>query len=401
MAVASGILKSTAWKKQSALGSASSGGGGKEARRVTAVFQAPRDMYESNEIQTHHQSTGSAYGMSRAEGTINGELSAATYSELVGSILEKDMAAGVNSGALTITYGGTSGAWTAARASDSFLTDGFKVGDVIRASGGSVTANNTRNFLVTAVVALTITFIALDGATVTAGSSTTTTLTVSGKKTHAPTSSHTKDYYTFEEFYSDLTRSETYADCRISSIAVSLPATGNATMGISVVGLSRTLGNSQVLTAPARTSTPIMSAINGVILINGTAQTVATGINFTIENGAANAGAVIGSNFGNDVISGRIRVTGTFTAQFDSVTLQTLFNNETNTSITVALTGDNTGDAECIAFTMPRVKISSDTPDDGEQAIVRSYSFIAEYNAAGGSGIATEQTILSFQDTES
>jgi hypothetical protein len=49
---------------------------------------------------------------------------------------------------------------------------------------------------------------------------------------------------------------------------------------------------------------------------------------------------------------------------------------------------------------MPRVKISSDTPDDGEQAIVRSYSFIAEYNAAGGSGIATEQTILSYQDTE-
>jgi hypothetical protein len=80
--------------------------------------------------------------------------------------------------------------------------------------------------------------------------------------------------------------------------------------------------------------------------------------------------------------------------------LQTLFDSETNTSITVALTGDNTGSASFMAFTMPRVKISSDTPDDGEQAIMRSYSFTAEYNAAGGTGIATEQTIISIQDSD-
>ena len=398
--IASGILKISSFKKQSGIGVPSTGSGGKEARRVTSVFSAPREMYESAEIQSHHQSTGSAYGLSRAEGTINGELSAATYADLMGSIVEKIFATGVNSTALTLTFGGTAGAWTAVRATGSFLTDGFKIGDVIRASGGSVTANNTRNFLITNVVALTITFIAMDAATVTAGSSTTTTLTVTGKKTFAPTTGHTKDYYTFEEFYSDLTRSETFADCRIASVAISLPATGNATVALSLVGLSRTLGNAQVLTTPTRTTTPIMSAINGVILINGAVQTVATGINFTIENGAANAGAVIGSNFGQDVTTGRIRVSGTFTAQFDAVTLQTLFDNETNTSITVALTGDNTGSASFMAFTMPRVKISSDTPDDGEQAIMRSYSFTAEYNAAGGTGIATEQTIISIQDSD-
>jgi hypothetical protein len=400
MAIASGLLKVTAWKKQSALGSAASGSGGKECRRVSSVFQAPREMYESSEINTHHQSSGSAYGLSRAEGTISGELSASTYSELVGSIVEKDFAVGVNSGAVTLTYAGAAGAWTVARGSGSFLTDGFKIGDVIRASGGSVTANNTRNFLITNVVALTITFIALDGAAVTAGESTTTTLTVSGKKTFAPTTSHTKDYYTFEEFYSDLTKSEKYADCRIGSIAVSLPASGNATVSIAVVGLSRTLSGAQVLTSPTRTTTPIMSAINGVILINGAAQTVATGINFTIENGAANTGAVIGSNYGQDVLTGRIRVSGTFTAQFDSTTIQDLYDNETNTSIAVVLTGDSTGNAPFMAFTIPRVKISSDTADDGEQMIVRSYSFTAEYNATGGTGVASEKTIISIQDSE-
>lgn len=399
MAIASGILKTTAWKKQSALGTAATGSGGKLARRVTSVFQAPRDMFESNEIVTHHQSTGSAYGLQRAEGAINGLLSAATFSDLIGSILEKDFATGVNSTALTITYGGTAGAWTAARASGSFLTDGFKKGDVVRASGGSVSDNNTRNFLVTNVVALTITFIALDAATVTSGSSTTTTLTVTGKKTHAPTTSHTKDYYTVEEWYSDLTKSETFIDCRVGSVAIGLPATGNATIAANLVGLSRVLAGSQSLTTPTATTTAIMSAINGVILINDSRQTVATGINFTISNSAANAGAVIGSNFGQDVTTGRIMVSGTFTAQFDSTTLQTLFDNETNTSISVVLTADNTGSSDFIAFSMPRVKITSDTPDDGEQAIVRTYNFTAEYNAAGGTGIATEQTILQVQDS--
>jgi hypothetical protein len=398
-AIASGLLKTTVYKKQSGLGSAASGSGGTVARRVTSIFKADRDMFASNEIVTHHQSTGSAYGLQKADGNINGLLSAGTFASLIGSILEKDFATGVNSTALTITYGGTTGAWTAARASGSFLTDGFKVGDVIRASGGSVSANNARNFWVTSVVALTITFRALDGVTVTAGSSTTTTLTVTGKKTHAPTTSHTKDYYTVEEWYSDLSRSETFTDCRVAAVNIALPATGNATVSVDMVGLNRTLGNAQVLTTPTTTTTAIMSAINGEIIVNGAVQAVATGLTVSISNSAANAGAVIGSNVGADVTTGRIMVSGTLTAQFDSTTLQALYAAETNIGINLVLTGDNTGTADFIAISLPRVKLTGDAPDDGEKAIIRSYPFTAEYNAGGGTGIATEQTICSVQDS--
>ena len=400
MTIASGILKTSAFMKQSALGTAASGAGGSELRRVTNIFTAPVDTYESNEIQTHHQSTGTSIGLHRVTGAVSGELSAATYSELIGSIVEKDFAAGVDTGALTLTYGGSAGAWTAVRGTGSFLTDGIKAGDVIRASGGSVSANNCRNFLAVAVVALTITFIAIDAAAVTSGSSTTTTLTVTGKKTYAPTTGHTKDYYTFEEWYSDVAKSETFIDCRIGQVDVSLPATGNATVSINAVGLSRVLGGSQVLTSPTATTTGIMNATNGVILINGTKQTVATGINFSISNSAENAGAVIGSNFGQDVTTGRIMVSGTFTAQFDSSTLQSLFDNETDTSISVVLTADNTGTSEFVAFTIPLVKLTGDAPDDGEKAIIRSYPFTAEYNASGGTGISSEKTIISVQDSD-
>jgi hypothetical protein len=399
MPIASGIKKITSWKKQTALGSASSGSGGKVARRTSSVFMADYDTYQSNEIVSHHQSTGSSYGLRKSSGKLDGELSASTFADLIGSLLEKDFASSVNSGALTITYGGTSNAWTAVRGSGSFLTDGFKVGDVIRASGGSVSGNNSRNFYITAVVALTITFRALDAAAVTAGSSTTTTLTVFGKKTFAPTTSHTTDYYTFEEFYGDLTRSEIFNDCRIGALALSLPATGNATVSFDVVGLARVLGSSQVLTTPTTTTTGIMAAINGVILVNGSALAVATGITVNVSNSAANAGAVIGSNVGSDVTTGKIMVSGTITAQFDATTLQVLKDAETAIGINCVLTADMTGTSDFVALTMPKVKIFTDTPDDGEKAIVRTYNWVAEYNAAGGSGISSEQTIMSVQDS--
>lgn len=399
--IASGILKVSSFKKQSALGTASTGSGGTELRRVTSIFTAPVDTFESNEIQTHHMSTGVSIGLHRATGAINGELSSGTYDELIASLLEKDMTTGVNSTALTLTYGGTAGAWTVARGTGSFLTDGFKIGDVIRASGGSVSANNSRNFLITAVVALTITFIAIDAATVTAGSSTTTTLTVTGKKSYTPVTSHTKDYYTFEEWYSDISKSETFVDCRIGQVDFNLPATGNATVAINAVGLSRTTGTSQVLTTPTASTSAIMNATNGIILINGTRQTVATSINFTVSNGAENAGAVIGSDYGQDVTTGRIRVSGTFTAQFDSTTIRDLYANETATSINVVLTADNTGTSDFIAFSIPRIKLTGDAPDDGEKVIIRTYPFTAAYNSTGGAGVSSEQTIISYQDSAS
>jgi hypothetical protein len=44
--------------------------------------------------------------------------------------------------------------------------------------------------------------------------------------------------------------------------------------------------------------------------------------------------------------------------------------------------------------------VFSDTPDDGEKTIVRSYAFTAEYNGSGGAALALDQTILSIQDTQ-
>jgi len=407
MTIASGLLKQTIYKKQSVLGTPEAGAGGQIVRRVTSISKADRDMFESNEIVSHHQSTGSSYGLQKADTKINGLLSAATYSEFIESILERDFA--------TVTPLNVGVDCTAQAANPQFvdasagyLAGGLKVGMVGQWTGwagGSATDNNDKDFLILVLTAGNMTGVFLDGTAVEAdAASDDVTFTPTGMRTYAPDTGHTKDYYTIEEFYTDITKSAVFGSERVSSININLPATGNATIETNFVGLSRSLTGAQVLTSPsAETTTAIMSAINGSIYIGvqgaEAAQTIATGLQFTISNNAANSGAVIGSNTGGDVTTGRIKISGSFTGLFDSSTLQDFYAAETNLSIILAITGDNTATPDHMTFTLPRIKLTGDTPDDGEKAIMRTYPFTAEIYMDGGAALAYDKTILAVCDS--
>jgi hypothetical protein len=54
-----------------------------------------------------------------------------------------------------------------------------------------------------------------------------------------------------------------------------------------------------------------------------------------------------------------------------------------------------------MVFTMGRIKITGDAPDDGEKTIVRTYPFTAQFNAGGrrADGVAWDATILTVQDS--
>jgi hypothetical protein len=154
-----------------------------------------------------------------------------------------------------------------------------------------------------------------------------------------------------------------------------------------------------VLTTPTLTTTSTVDALNAVVILNGAVQTLATGLTINVANGAQNAGAVIGAYVGQDVVTGKIMVSGTITAQFDATTIQTLKDAKTAVSLTAYLPCDASATSDFVCINLPRVKIFTDTPDDGEKAILRTYNFVAEYNATGGTGISSEQTIMSIQDS--
>ena len=405
MTVAQGINKVTSIKKQAALGTPGAGAGGSVLSRRTSVFSAERDTFESDVIVTHQQSTGVSYGMKKASGKLDSLLSTETFQLLLAAILRKDFAAGATTGALTnvtaATTGGATGTYT--RAVGDFLTSGFKVGDVIRWTGWATTGtpNNSRNFLLTGVTALVLTGLHLDGTAVgakAAGDS--VTGVVQGKKTFAPSSAHTNDYFTVEEWYADLVKSETFTDARVNSVSVNLPASGNATFSADFLALGRTLGAAQVLTTPTEPAFREMSATNGKLYVNGAAVGDCTGVQLTINAGGAVDGPVLGSNNGIDVSRGRIKVTGSFSALFDSTTLQTLYDTEASVSLMAVITDDETATSAFMAFTLGAIKLTGDAPDDGEKSITRSYPFTAEYNAAGGTSLAWDKTIMTVQDSQ-
>ena len=300
---------------------------------------------------------------------------------------------------------GSGSNYTVTRATGDFLTGGIKIGDVIRLSGGSLNANNiTKNLVVLGVTATVLTVNVLNsGATLTAeGPIASCTVTVQGKKTWVPTSSHTNDYYTFEEFYSDITRSAVYPDLQIGMVDISVPATGNVSADFGLVGLGGvTRSGTQSLTSPtAATTTSVMSSVAGAVYV-GTARfsnitTMAVKIDGQVNPGEA----VIGSNSVSDVYRGRVKVSGSFSFVYDGETLADPFFNETAQTLILVLADARTDAANTVGITMSRVKFFSADADDGEKQIVRTVNFTAEINGSGGASLANHQTIVSIQDSQ-
>ena len=394
MTVAQGINKITAYKKQSALGTPAIGAGGQILRRKSSVAKTSRATYTNDEIVQHQQSTGVNLGTAASDWQFDGLLSPGTYAALFAGIMRKAFTATAALTGLSLTIAGA-GPYTITRGSGDYLAGGLKIGDVIRITAGTYAnaVNRDNNILITGLTATVITGITLNGTSLIAeGPIATSTITVMGKKTLAPMSGHTDDLFTIEEWYADISKSELFPDIRIGQADIGLPASGNATVKLAAQGLGvRTNNVTQQMTSPtAATTSPVLTAVRGVLMVGGTKQQIVTGVTLTVKAGLTPEGPVVGSNYSPDMARGRVEVTGQFTALFD---------NETVTSLVCAMTADTTNASEFVAFSMSAIKLTDAAPDDGQKAIVRTYPFTAQLNAAGGTSLANDQTILTIQDS--
>jgi hypothetical protein len=400
MAISKGTSKVVGYKKESQWGVLAGATSAKLLRRVTANFNLVKEAYESGEIRTDRQIADFRHGVRSAEGSLNGELSPASYADFMGSIVGRDFTTSPATSTVSVTIAASGALYTVTRATGDFLTDGFKVGQVVRLTGAGLDAANVgKNLLIASASATVITVkVVNSSALVAEGPIASVTVTAVGKTTFVPASGHTDQSYTVEEFYADIAQSEVYTGMKLNSMNVQLPATGLTTVDFGFAGKDLTqTGTTQYFTSPtAQNSNGIFAAVNGVMLVDGAPVALVTSADFAVERATENATAV-GSNSVAEIFTGRIRVTGNMSVYFQDAAFRGYFDSETPVSVVLTLTTDSADNSDFVTFTLPKVKLGSFTKDDGELGIVASASFQALLNDVTTAGLPA--TTLQIQDS--
>jgi hypothetical protein len=400
MTIAKGTAKQVGYKKESAFGTLAGATGAKLLRRVTANFNLTKETYESGEIRTDRQIADFRHGVRSATGSLNGELSPASYSDFIGSVVARDFSAGVTSTSVSVTIAASGNVFTVTRAAGDYLTQGYKVGTVVRLTGVNLNAANVdNNLLITNVTDTVLTVTTINGSTlVPQGPIASVDIATVGKTTFVPATGHTDQSYNIEEWYSDIAQSEVFTGMKVNSVAVQLPATGLTTIDVGFAGkdMAQT-GTTQYFSNPtAQGTNGIFAAVNGVMLVDGAPVALVTSADFTIDRATENA-TTVGSNSVADIFTGRIRVSGNLSVYFQDAAFRTYFNDEVPVSLVLVLTSDSNKNSDFITFTIPKVKLGSFTKDDGELGIVAATSFQALSNADISAGLPA--TTIAVQDS--
>lgn len=400
MTIGAGVAKRVTYKVEATWGTIPAAGSAQALRRVRSTLNLNKQTYQSAEIRSDYQLADMRHGVRSVGGNITGEISPGTYKDFMAAAVRQAFAAVTAITGASITISGTGPTYTVARAAGSWLTDGVKIGNVGRLSVGTFNAANTKNLFVIAVTALNLTVMPLNGvALVAEGPIASSTFTVIGKKTFVPSSGQTDLSYSIEHFYADLTLSEVFSGCKINQMSVQLPPTGMTNVDFEFLGKDITTAGAQYFTAPTgETTSGILAAVNGILVVNGAAVALLTGLSFNLKAGM-DGQAVVGSNTFADIVEGRVEVDGQFTALFADATLRDIFLNETEVGLYVAMATSSSATADFVAFGLPRVKFGSAARDDGEKALVMTCSFTALRNVSGGAGTSSEDTTLAIQDS--
>lgn len=393
---AQGVFKEVRYKKETTWGDLAGTSGGVKLRRVSADFNPTADVYSSNEINTTFQTIDSRLGVRGAEGSLNGELSPGSYADFYGSVVARAFTSvtGTSGASVTIATSGTN--FTITRGSGSWLTDGIKVGHVVRMTGAGLNAANvSNNCLVISMTSTVLTVMVLsDTALVAEGPIASVSLAPAGKVTYVPQTGHTDDSYNIEEWYADIEESAVYTGMKVGTANIQLPSTGIVTTDFSFMGKGLTDSDTTAyFTSPTGPSTTgLLTAVQGALLLNGSNAACITDANIGIER-AMEPAQCVGSNFNSEIFTGKINVSGSVSAYFSDSTMRDYFNNETEVTVVLVVTTGNAKNADFISFVMPRVKFNSFSNADAENGIVSGLDFTALMNAVTSAGLI-DSTIM-------
>jgi hypothetical protein len=399
--IAKGVNKTVAIAKETVCwGEPPAAGTARLLRRVTANFNLTRENYASNENRQSYQVADMRLGTRSVTGSIEGELSPGSYSDLLEAVVARDFTAVTAITGLSVTIATSGSNYTITRSTGSWLTGGVGPGMVCRLTAGSFNAANlNKNFVVLSATATVLTVFVLNGLSLVAeGPIASSTLSVPGKQTFVPLTGHTDQSFTVEERYSDIAQYERYVGNRVSNFSVSMPATGMSTVSISMVGKDMDrAANTAYFTSPTGQSlTGILAASNGVIIIDGAVVAIITSADIAIERATENA-VTSGSNSLAGIFTGKIATSGTLNMYFIDGVMREKFSSDTEVTLVFGMTETSSAASNAVVFTVPRAKLGSFEKADAENGITASSTFTALENSITTGGLVA--TSLLVQDT--
>lgn len=367
------------------------------ARHVPYVSHSlalSKSTINSEEIRPDMQVATMRHGNRAIGGDLQAHLQTGTYSPLMESALRRDFTAVTNIGPLT-TISASSAGPHFTRASGSFITDGLRVGMCIRMTGWTTTGvpNNSVNYTILGLSATQITVAELVG-TKAAGDS--ITISVPGRITWMPVSSPTQHGYSFEEWSPDVPNSFRFTGCRVNSMALDLKPNAAAGLTFGLMGRDRAQAAGRYFSAGVTpTSGPMQVGHNGLLVVNGAASGVVTGLQINIDHGMQTA-AVVGSNLTPNVFHGPMKVSGSMSVFFETSVIDALFDAESELSLISRVADDTSAASGFLQICLPRIKLAGGSYSSDSASRVQSFEFSALLHT-GSSG--NENTTMILQDS--
>lgn len=376
---------------ESTFGTAVAAGGTSQLlRRVSTSLSLTKDAFQSNEVRSDQQVFDSRHGTRRVAGAIQGELSTSTYDAFMEAVLRGTWTAGVSVNVSTFTNITATGS-TFVASSGSFITSGFKVGDVVRLAGFAH-SNVGKNFRITTLTATVMT-VTPSPAAMTA--QTTGTIAVQGRKLTTGTQIRS---FTMEQNYPDADITELFTGCRLADMSVALPPTGMATVTFNVQGQDGQVlagaGAPYFTAAASETTTGVLAGVNGSLTLAGAASAVVTGLDFSVNNNMSSQ-PVVGANKVPDIFYGRTVIQGTVSAYLENESLLNAFLNETEIDIVAQLDDANASDFLCFRF--HRVKLNGVSKTIGADGGVLAQFPFQSLLRTGGTGTVFDQSGMVIQ----
>ena len=377
MSFQTGNNVSVRYKVQSGLGTPASGSGGKELPLIASGGLVPaKAAIESPEVRADGMTAIGRHGTRSVGGDYAAVIRIGAEDELIEAVVRGTWAAAAAITQATMTSITTTTTTIVAAAGD-WIAQGVRAGDVIRLTDHSTSSNNGKNIPVVSVTANTIT---VPSGYLTTDSSPDSSFTLTRLKRVSNGVPPVQRYFTFDEYHADIDQSESFTDCVISSMAMSMAADDTVRATFGIVGrqfAANATGASPVLTDPTQYLSSNLVATDAVILKNGVAITDLTGFELTLDMGAATL-PTIGTTLSPDVFPNNTTLSGSFSVVRSDLTFLSNFADEDILSLFFLLAEPGSEPKPCLGVYIPYLKLMSapDAPLGGDGAMISTVNWV-------------------------